>query len=331
MSVFAFLFIIFLVFPFGLHANSFRTVIENNITVTTDNLRGVTAQLGLNGSVVINLGDERRFFRGIELELSAPQNWLRYRNSIAMEIHNNLTIQTSPGGARINAAADVTGNRIASEALPNRLRMVYHIPMRTAHGLRTTPYATVPSPVIAVNSFPIIFSLSPLTKVITSDLENMRFNLTVRPILSDEGAVRLITRFPASLPGRPFTVLINDDVISDISQQVVLREGEHHLVVLSEDYRNISRRFLIERGRVHDLIIELQDTTPILIFEGPQNANIFLNDSPVNSMESVAVEPGLHEIKYQMGDYTIVKTLNVQRGRSYRIALTVDILIQEID
>jgi hypothetical protein len=160
----------------------------------------------------------------------------------------------------------------------------------------------------------------------------MKFSLVVRPILSNEGAVRLVPRYPPQLRNRPFTVKVNDVVITNLSEQLILREGEHHLVILSEDYRNESRRFIVERARVVDLIIELQDPTPLIIFEAPQNALIFLNNNPVaHSREAMPIEPGHHEIRFQIGDYTVIRTVNVQRGKTYRVALDVDLTIHEMD
>jgi hypothetical protein len=155
--------------------------------------------------------------------------------------------------------------------------------------------------------------------------------MTARPVLSDEGAVRLSARYPAQLRNRPFTVLIDDNVIPNINDQIFLREGEHHLVILSDDYRNESRRFIVERAKIIDLVIELQDPAPIVIFEAPQNAQIFLNNNPVARNASIVVEPGTHEVRFQVGDYTITRSLNIQRGKTYRIALNVDLTIQEDD
>jgi hypothetical protein len=160
----------------------------------------------------------------------------------------------------------------------------------------------------------------------------MVFNVTVRPILSDEGAVRLIPRYPAQLRGRPFTLLIDDVLVENLSDQQLLKEGEHHLVILSEDYRNESRRFMVERAKTIDLIIELQDPTPVIIFEGPENAVIFLNNVQIpRTRGPVTVTPGQYEAKFSIGDYTIIKTLNIQRGKTYRVAMAVDINVQESD
>ncbi|MCL2410329.1 MAG: hypothetical protein FWC97_01675 [Treponema sp.] len=319
------LLIIFLIFPIQiLYAESFRTQVDGSILVTTERAVEERTSIGVNSAVLINLGSDARFLRGIELEITAPQNWLQYRGALAMSVFSQISPQTASG------ITDFTGRRMASELMPARLRIIYHIPLRTAHGLRTTTTVTVPTAVIPSENFPIVFRLTPIDKGLPRTFEQMRFNFTARPILSDEGAVRIVTRFPPQLTDRPFTVLINDNVITNLSTEIILREGEHHLVVLSDYYRNESRRFVVERARVVDLVIELQDPTPIIIFEGPQNASIFLNNTLVSdARQPIMVEPGTHEIRFQIGDYTIIRTLNVQRGRTYRVALDIDINIHE--
>jgi hypothetical protein len=316
-----------LLFPIiNLSPDSFRTIVEDNFEVSSERPAGSTASLGINSSVIFSLGGEIRFLRGIELEITAPQAWLSYRGSLVMAMYNNINPQTASG------IADMTGGRIAFEPLPTKLQIIYQIPIRQSHGLRTTPYVTVPTGITGPSTFPLLFSLTPVMKGLTDEFENMTFNMTVRPILSEEGAVRVTTRFPAQLRNRPITVLINDNVISSISEPVFLREGEHHLLILSDDYRNESRRFVVERARVLDLVIELQDPAPILIFEAPQNALIFLdNVSVTRSREPIKVEPGQHEVRFQIGDYTVIRTLNIQRGKTYRVALEVDLTINEIE
>jgi len=318
---------VFLLFPiFCIHPESLRVVVESSVEVTPDRPAGSSASLGIDGSVLISLAGETRFLRGIEIEITAPQVWLSYRGSLVMAAYNSLSVKTASG------IVDLEGNRIAFEPLPSRLQIVYQIPLRQSHGLRTTPYITVPTGITAEETFPILFRLMPVVKGMTNEFETMFFNLTVRPILSEEGAVRLLPRYPPQLRSRPFTVLIDDVLIENISENYFLREGEHHLVILSEDYRNESRRFVVERAKTLDLIIELQDPAPLIIFEGPQNALIFLDGVPIlQTHEPIAVEPGLREAKFQIGDYTVIKTLNVQRGKTYRVALEVDLTIHEAD
>jgi len=310
---------IYLIYP-----ESFRTILESSIEVTPEAPSGTTVSAGINSSVFINLGAETRFLRGIEVEIASPPAWLSYRGSLAMAVYNNANVQILQNSAEINA------DRIGFEPLPSRRQIIYQIPVRQSHGLRTTTSVTVPTAAVLPSAFPVLFRIMPVIKGISDELENMTFNITVRPIISDEGAIRLIPRFPPQLPGRPFTIMIDDSVISNISEQIVLKEGEHHLVILSDYYRNESRRFIVERTKVVDLIIELQDLSPVIIFEGPQNALIYIDNVQIpRNRDTVTAEPGPREIRFVVGDYTVTRTLNVQRGKTYRIALNVDLAIQE--
>jgi hypothetical protein len=321
------LFIIFLLFPVLYSgAESFRTRVEGRVEVTPARPSGNSVSVGIEGAVLIALGSESRFLRGIEIEITAPQAWLRYQGAIVMAMYSALNPQ-SPSGV-----ADIDGTRIAYEPLPARLQIIYQIPVRQAHGLRTTTNITVPTGIIQPASFPILFRAIPAIKGLSDELENLAFSITARPIISDEGAVRIVPRYPPQLRNRPFTVLIDDNVVNNISEQLILKEGEHHLVVRSDDYRNESRRFVVERAKVIDLTIELQDPTPIVIFEAPENAQIFLNNRRITQgRDPITVEPGNHEIKFQIGDYTVIRTLTVQRGKTYRVALAVDVSVNEED
>jgi len=318
-----FLTILLLIPGMALNAEAFRTIVEAAPEVTPERPAENAVSMGINSSIIVNLGAEARFLRGIELEITAPQAWLRYRGALVMMLYNNITPQTASG------ISDMVGTRIAFEPLPSRLRIIYQIPIRAQHGLRTTTTVTVPSAVAQPATFPIMFRLVQVGKGLPDDFENLRFSVIARPILSDEGAVRLVVRYPSNLRNRPFTVLINDNVISNISEQIMLREGEHNLVVLSDDYRNISRRFIVERGKIIDLVIELHDPAPVIILEAPQNAVIYLNNNIIRSREPFTIEPGTHEVRFQVGDYTVVRTINVQRGRTYRVAMAVDVTVNE--
>jgi hypothetical protein len=144
--------------------------------------------------------------------------------------------------------------------------------------------------------------------------------------------VRIIPRYPENLAPRPFTALIDDEVVEQPQETRLLKEGEHSLVIISNDYRNESRRFVIERGKILDLSIPLRDTTPLVYFEAPDNALILFDGETVDpSRQPISVEPGPHEVQFQVGDYSMVKSLTVLRGKTYRVALAVDLSVSESD
>jgi hypothetical protein len=310
--------------PLRLEAEPIRVQVAGSATVSYNN-SGVAITLSYSDAALILLGEEVRFFRGIELEFTVPQAFLPYRGSLALIVYSDLDRVPAPG------VADIDARQYSFDPVPNKIQSIYQIPLRIRHGLRTTPYVQIQSPVLSPSSFPILFRVMPIIKGLNDEIETMRFTLTVKPILSDEGAVYIVPRYPENLPDRPFTALIDDEVVERLQEERLLREGEHHLTIISNDYRNESRVFHVERGKIQPLTITLQDPTPLVIFEGPDNARIFFDNQPVNSPGPLPVEPGLHEVRFQLSDYAIIKTLSVQRGKTYRLSLAIDMIIQESD
>ena len=305
-------------------AESFRALVADELIISTENPKGSSINIEWNNSVLIHLDSNTRFLRGIEIEITAPQRWLAHRGSLAMLLYSNLDKQPTAG---VN---DLEGRRIAFDPLPNKVKIIYQIPVRQSHGLWTSPYATVVGDIAPPSSFPVLFRIMPIIKGISDELENMKFQFTARPILSDEGAVKFKLRYPEQLRGKAFTMLIDGKVIENISDEQILKEGEHHLAILSENYRNESRRFIVERSKVIEINVNLQDPTPLLIFEAPENARIFLNNNPIaRDSGPVPVEPGAHEAKFHVGDYTLIRNITVERGKTYRISLSVGIDIEE--
>jgi hypothetical protein len=311
-------------FPLSLGAEPLRVLNAGNLLVSLNSPGGSTISLSYTDATVILLDQEIRFFKAIELEFTIPQGYLPHRGSLALALYADLNHVPETG------VADLECRQISLEPIPHKIQTIYQIPLRSGHGLRTTPYASIPAGIVLPSSFPLLFRILPVIKGLSEEIETMRFQLTVKPILSDEGAVRIAAKYPEQLQGRPFTVLIDDDVVDPGER--LLKEGEHHLVILSNDYRNESRSFLIERGKILDLTITLQDPTPLIVFEAPENARIFLDNEPVESIQRpIPAEPGLHEVRFQMSDYSVVKPLTIQKGKTYRVSLAVDVNISESD
>ena len=306
------------------NGESIRAMVAGVHRVSLAHQEGTTITLSYASSTVIQIEGDARFFRGIQIELNAPQSFLSFHDSLAAVIYDDLSRIPGPG------AADLECRQIARDPLPAKIQTIYQIPLKEGHGLRTSPYATVLTDVRSPSSFPLLFRLMPVIRTIPDELERMTFTINVKPILSDEGALRINFRYPEGLRDRSFTVYINDQLIRNPGEEQLLKEGEHRLVIQSEDYRNQSTRFVIERAKTLDLLIELQDPRPRIIFEYPENARIYIDNTLIpNSRNPLPVEPGLHEIRFQISDYIIIRTLTVQRGRTYRVALSLGVEITE--
>jgi hypothetical protein len=260
----------------------------------------------------------------VELTLTVPQAYLAYKGGLAIGIYTGLETIPELG------VSDVEVNRLLFEPLPNRIQTVYQIPIRENHGLKTTPYVTALNR-IAVSAFPLLIRITPTMKGMAEEIEKMRFILNAKPIMSNEGALNLSFRYPEQLYGKPFSLLIDDVLIEDVNEEMLLKEGSHHLVVVSEDFRNENRSFFIERGKTLFLTVELHDPTPILMFEGPENARVYIDGMLVNPSKPLPVEPGHHEVKFLMSDYSIVRQITVRKGKTYKIVMTVAVDVSESD
>lgn len=319
------IFVFFILLTIQAEGEGLRAFIAGIHTVSLAESEEATVALSYTHSSLIQIEGDTRFFRGIQLELTAPQNYLSYRGSLAAAVYGDLNYIPEPG------IVDLECRRLGFDPLPAKIQTIYQIPLKAEHGLRTTPYATVLTGVVNHSSFPLLFRLMPVIKGISSEVERMIFNLNVKPILSDEGALRINFRYPLNLYGKPLTILLDDKVIENPGEeQLLLKEGEHHLVILSEDYRNQSNHFIVERAKILELNVELQDPTPLVIFECPENARVYLDNIFLpNPRNPKPVEPGLHEVRFQVSDYSITRPLTIQRGKTYRVALSVDVDIAE--
>lgn len=308
--------------PLG--AETFRTTLKGSVEVSPLKPEGKSLTLTYIDAVLVTLSPESAFLRGIEVELKVPQVYLKYRSSVGMSLYNGIKEIPKPG------VVDFQLERLAFEIIPAKLQAVYHIPTRQRHGLKTSPYVTVPTGIVQPQTFPLLIRLMPLIKGLSEEIETMEFGLTIRPIIADEGALKLRIRTPDSKKDKPFTVLIDDMVIPDFSKEQILQSGEHHLSIISEDYRSESRTFIIERARTLDLAVDLRDTTPILQFEAPDNTRVYLDEDLISNLhQSKTIEPGEHTVRFQVGDYSVVKQLTIEKGKTYKIVLTIDVSINE--
>ncbi|MDR2795236.1 MAG: hypothetical protein LBB47_00820 [Spirochaetaceae bacterium] len=308
----------------ALYAETINVIVKDRIEVNSDMPAGVSVSLTYNDSVLIFLQQDVRFIRGVELEFTAPQTWLPYQGSLAFGLYANLN------DVPVTSSAEIDGTPVLVDPVPNKIQTIYHIPLRAQHGLRGTPYLTLLRSPVPPESFPLLFRLTPIAKVWNKEIETMRFQLNVKPIFSDEGALVVNVRRPEFLPNGSYTILVDDQVIEKPYAETLIREGEHTLTLFSADYRTENRRFVIERGKTLTLSITLHDLTPLVIFEAPALARIFIDNTQVMRTNApLAIEPGIHDIRIQLSDYTIIKTAVIEKGKVYRVAFIVDMQVSE--
>ena len=69
---------------------------------------------------------------------------------------------------------------------------------------------------------------------------------------------------------------------------------------------------------------------PTVIITAPEGAIVYLDDQLFESLnKEFVLTEGDHKVRCVIGDYEIVRTLSVSKGRTYKVNLTVDLQISE--
>ena len=309
--------------PALLCAESFRVRTMTTLVVPDNDVEPQTTEIGYNDAVGILFPEETLFLRALEIEVRIPREILRYQNSMAYGLYRS--VQPAPRSGTI----DYRGIPEIYQPLPSRLSFVLQIPLVRDHKLKSGPYATVLERIYNPKDGPVVFRLQPVMKGLPPTIEDMRFQLRVKPLLTEEGAVTLSLKHPGD-ESKPVRILINEEPVNMDKNIHILGPGNHHLSVVSEHYRNEMRMFTIESARITAVEIVLKDTMPTLFLVAPENTTILLNDNVVqNTQEPLLVEPGSYTIIFKIGDYEVVRKITAEKGKDYTVSMHIDINVSE--
>lgn len=312
--------------PVHAGAEGVRAVVVAVLQVSADRPEGETASLGYADALAVSLASPSVFVQGIEIEIRIPKPLQSNQGVFIWTLYKLL----DPVPSRDRVAYD--GEQVLSQTLPARAGVVLQIPVSTRHSLRTSPYAVVLPVLLEAGDFPMLFKLSSLTKGLSTEQETAKYQVKVRPVFTDEGALRLDLVHPEdlSIPVSP-NVYIDEKKLESWRDLVFLKKGAHTLQVSGEGIRDETRTFAVESGKISALEIKLQGTKPVLMFEVPANAVVLFDDQPVDHTSGgrLVVEPGEHALVCRIGDYTITRKFVTVRGKTYSIVFSVDVQIQE--
>ncbi len=303
-----------------------RTVVAAVVHVSGDKPEGETVSLGYADAVAILLSSGSPFLQGVEIDLRIPKALQSAQGAFAWSLYKSVT----PVPSVDKYAYD--GERLILQALPPRAGIVFQVPVSPRHSLRSGPYATVLPMLLGSGEFPVLFKLSALSKGLSPEQEQARYQVKIRPLFTDEGALRISILPPEGAePGFSPAVYVDERKLESWQELIFLKKGMHTLQVTGEGVRDESRAVAVESGKVFSLEIKLQGTKPVVVFEAPANALILLDDQPVEHAGGarIQIEPGERTVVCKIGDYTITRRFTAVRGKTYHIVFSVDVQIQE--
>jgi len=303
--------------------DSFRVHALTSVTIDSQSPEAQTVELGYNDALGILFPKKTMFIRGVEIEIKIPQDIISYQNGMAFGLYRQ--IQPSPSPANIDYQAE----QITMQALPSKMSFVLQIPINRRGTLKSGPYSTVLQYVHDATKGPILFRLLPIMKGLPDNIDNLKFIVKIKPILTDEGGMLLKIAYPDD-PAKPVSVRVDENLVASPEEVCMLSPGNHHLSIVSDDYRNEVRVFTVESARITELSVHMQDTTPHLQLVAPENARITVDSKPVeNIRDPFVIESGDHTILFKIGDYELSKQIVVEKGKDYTVSMIIDLTVTE--
>ena len=331
--IFSFLLIAFAVTGLSsLYAETFRVAQCHIIDLTEDVSFSATKKLGLNDSLAVYIPEDRVFLEGIEFKMDIPEDMAIWRDCCGAYIYDG--IKPAPKAQQI----DYSGSKIFFGVVPGKLSWILQLPLTKNAQFKTNQYTktveTIPS---AQGNF-VFLRLQQIMKGVPDEVMNAKITITVRPILSDKGLLRVKLSTPQDSEPKTdeqeenISIFIDNNafLLQDAQKGFLLNTGIHNISVISENYRTEVRKVRIDQAKISDLEIALKSIEPTVIITAPEGATVYLDDEKFEELgKEVVILEGDHKIRCGIGDYEIVRTISVTKGRSYKVNLTVDLQISE--
>ncbi len=300
-------------------ADPVRTVVAGMAEVNALEPEGTTISLRFNEAVGIILPAVPLFIEGIELELRIPRAMQGAESSIAWAIYTSVTPKPGQG-------YDYTGTLLASQVLPSRVNMILRIPLLAGHSIRSSSFYTVIPTIVDSARYPVMFKLMQVGKGLTPSMEAAEFKLIVRPILGEQGGIRLAAT--SETDKSPEVSVFVDDKLTDVNDGlVILKKGLRNLRISATGYKDEVLAVTVEAGKISDVKLTLVPDAPRLTVFAPAGTLVTLNGVPLPPEEwpGMVLEVGDYTITCKIGDYSMSRKFTALRGKIYRVELTVEL------
>lgn len=278
----------------------------------------------INDGIAVSLPEDKVFLEGIEFKMNIPEGISSWPDSVACSIYGKTTPLPKAG------QIDYSGNRVFVRTLPGRMSWILQVPVTKKHNIKANNFATTADVIPDVSSNFVFLRFQTVMKGLQEDTMNSLISVTVRPILSDKGRI-ILNLSSAENELRPVSVYIDDVPMgsSDL-KNLIVPAGIHNLSVVSNDYRNETRTIYVDQAKSTEVSIQLKGVEPALSISAPQGTKVFVDNKPVADIESeVVVSEGEHTIKCTVGDYEVIRTVKVEKGKIYKVNFEVELTISD--
>ena len=298
-----------------------RKLFPLKLTGTVQNEQTFVA--GINDGIAIFLPDDRSWLEGIEIKIAIPEAVAAWQDSVALSLYDNITPRPS------SSQIDYGGTRSFVKPLPTRLSWIIRIPLSASVSFKESAYETKLALVPDTKRGFVFVRLQPAMKGIPDETINAELKSSVKPILINKGKLCISV---AALTGEtsPYTIFIDGNKTAADRNGYTLSPGTHDVNIVSDFYRSEMRTVRIDQAKTTELAIALKSLVPTLTVASPDNAAVYVDGQKCGVFgKAFEISEGEHTVRFVMGDYEIVRTINAQKGKSYTASVAVDLKISE--
>lgn len=307
------------------YAETFRVrkLFPVTITGTPAEEQAVTA--GINDSLGVFLPEDLTYMEGLEIRMQIPESIAEWRDSVAFSIYEGIKPVPS------EKIIDYTGSRLFVQPLPTSLSWTVVIPFKKANSLKDGMYTTKIDQIPDISKHFLFLRLQPAMKGIPEETQEAEISIVVKPILTNKGKLRVTTDQSASdAKTKTYALYVDDAPFESDKDGVFIDPGVHNVSLVSDFYRGEMRTVRVDQAKTTTLAIQLRSLEPTLIITAPDNTVIYLDDKPCDKIgKAFTVSEGEHKVRFLMGNYEVVRSLTIEKGRSYTASLSVDLKITE--
>ncbi len=316
---------IFLFFTTYSYAEKFRVGNVYMYAIEEGGYPTASFSIGYNDAISLQIQKDLLFLNGIELQIKQDKTALANSNMISYEIYSHI----SPVPKK--KCIDYSGKRLFTNLLPTRITHTIQIPLKKTYTeTQKNTSDTVPYDK-HIMEYPILFRLHPVMKGIPDSLENAVFTITVKPIVRNEGGLKINLTYPKEEEQKPVNVQIDNHYLNNFSDLQIIAPGTYRITVSSDEYRSEVRSCIIEKGKITTIPITLKSTIPLLDIDVPSKVTVLFDNETITIPNTpIPITTGTHTITVKIGEYEAVRQFTAEKGKSYLFNMNIDTSLTEL-
>lgn len=306
-------------------AENFRIAKLFTVNVSEDADFTATEILSLNDSVAIFLPESMEYIDGLEIRFEIPEEVALQKSCCEFSIYDS--VQPSPKVDQI----DYSGNRIFRGVIPGKLSWIVQIPFSQNNHLKSNQYTTKIGQIPDLKENYIFIKLRQLLATLPTELEESKITVTIKPILSNKGKLNIKLLCPDDNV-ESCAIYIDDYAynMNTIRNGILLDSGIHDISIISEYYRTEVRKIRIDQAKQTDIIIKMKSIEPTLLVIAPGGVKVFIDDEVCHNIgKEFIISEGKHKLRFSVGDYEVIRSFTVIKGKSYKANISIEFQIQE--